>query len=67
VTQEELTDLINTAFNAVQDSKAGPVRAKVGDTADVIYNLGHTTFLHVLDAILPRSMTMQPPKEPWQE
>ena len=68
ISANELTNLIDTVFDAVNDSQAGPiVKAGSGGQQELTIT-GFHTYLHILDSLLERRVVsrIDDPKEPWQ-
>jgi hypothetical protein len=67
---QKITELIDGCWVAVENSKAGKIRAEQKDGAQVINNLGFNVFLAVLSALLPKNfsgdMAIKEPEDPWK-
>lgn len=66
MTQSDLTAIIDRCYAAVEASKAGPIWQRNG-SEQFLHPLGMQTFLAVLAAQVPHTVTHQMPPEPWQE
>jgi len=69
ITKEELTILIDIAYWATENSKAGKITI-IENGKISICHVGYQTFLNVLNALLPKNygstVEFKEPKEPWQ-
>jgi len=70
--KQEITNLINTIYDAVNESKVAPIAGKDSKGDDVIKNLGYGTFTTILSSLTPKNisgdmdMKVSEPKEPWK-
>ena len=72
MSKQELTDLINLVYDAVDSSKVGPiVIGKDASGSSICGRLAMEVMEIILGQIIPKPMTgnvtMSEPKEPWQE
>ena len=65
--KKALIDLIDTCFDAVNESKAGPI---YDDKENVMRQVGFNTFMNILGNLCPKksdnAMIMKEPKERWE-
>ena len=68
--KEELINLINLCYEAVIESKLGPIITRVEDK-EAFNNLPYNTFLYIIQKIIPTNlsadMLMREPGENWKK
>lgn len=72
--KEEMIEIINLCWDAVSESKAGPIKSNNEDGTEVLRNLGYGVFSTLISNIIPKNlghldakMTVKEPGEDWKE
>lgn len=69
MTKQEITNIINQCWEAVNESVVGPVLVRHEGENQVHSIIAVNTYYKILDSLLPKNIKseMGTPKEPWQE
>jgi hypothetical protein len=69
LSKDQITKMINTVWEAVEDSKAGRIEGKVNGISQ-IYQIPFQTFLTTLSALMPHNVDskfeIKEPPETWK-
>ena len=71
ITKEEITEIINLAWDSVVASKAGKIVNKTPDGQIHLHNIGMQSFLSILNSLCPKNIKgdfqMEDPGEDWKK